>query len=81
MGKLPPDLKPKHGILEANATVRSDFIEKIQVGSITPHRAGIEKFVENGLLLTNGKELEVDVVIACTGYLVRTQMIARTYKD
>jgi dimethylaniline monooxygenase (N-oxide forming) / hypotaurine monooxygenase len=72
MGKLPPELKPKHGILEANPTVRSDFLEKIQVGQMTPHRAGVEKFTENGLLLTNGKQLDVDVVIACTGYLVTT---------
>jgi cation diffusion facilitator CzcD-associated flavoprotein CzcO len=70
MGKLPPELKPKHGILEANPTVRGDFLEQIQVGRMTPHRAGVEKFTQNGLLLTNGTELEVDVVIACTGYLV-----------
>jgi dimethylaniline monooxygenase (N-oxide forming) len=70
MGDLPPELKPKHGILEANPTVRSDFLEKIHVGLITPHRAGIEKFAEKGLLLTNGTELDVDVIIACTGYLV-----------
>jgi dimethylaniline monooxygenase (N-oxide forming) len=76
MGELPPELKPKHGILEANATVRSDFVEKIQVGLIIPHRAGIEKFAENGLLLNNGTELDVDVIIACTGYLVQPQNFA-----
>jgi hypothetical protein len=70
-GKLPPELKPKHGILEANPTVRGDFLEQIQVGRMTPHRAGVEKFTQKGLLLTNGTELEVDVIIACTGYLVR----------
>ena len=69
-GKLPPELKPKHGILEANPTVRGDFLEQIQVGRMTPHRAGVEKFTQKGLLLTNGTELEVDVIIACTGYLV-----------
>ncbi len=69
-GQLPPELKPQHGILEANPTVRSDFLEQIQVGRMTPHRAGVEKFTQNGLLLTNGTELEVDVIIACTGYLV-----------
>jgi dimethylaniline monooxygenase (N-oxide forming) len=72
MGKLPPELQPKHGILEANPTVRSDFLEKIHVGSITPHRAGIERFVEDGLILTNDTKLEVDGVISCTGYLVRS---------
>jgi dimethylaniline monooxygenase (N-oxide forming) len=76
MGELPPELKPKHGILEANATVRSDFVEKIQVGLIIPHRAGIEKFEENGHLLNNGTELDVDVIIACTGYLVQPQNFA-----
>jgi len=72
MGKLPPELQPKHGILEANPTVRSDFLEKVHVSSIIPHRASIETFVEDGLVLTNGTKLGVDDVISCTGYLVRS---------
>lgn len=69
-GKLPTELQPKHRILEANTTIQSDFLEKVNVGLVTPHRAGIERFTEDGLILTNGKKLEVDTVICCTGYHV-----------
>jgi dimethylaniline monooxygenase (N-oxide forming) len=78
MGKLPPELQPKHKILQANPTVRSDFLEKVQVGFITPHRASVERFVEDGVILTNGTKLEVDEVISCTGYLVR---LRRMYSE
>jgi dimethylaniline monooxygenase (N-oxide forming) len=69
-GNLPSDLKPAHNILEAIPTIRSDFLEKVNVGFVQTHRSGIERFTENGLVLTNGTELDVDTVISCTGYLV-----------
>jgi dimethylaniline monooxygenase (N-oxide forming) len=54
--------------MEANAVIRSDFIENVNTGRITPHRASIEKFTETGICLSNGEILEVDAVILCTGY-------------
>lgn len=67
-GKPHPEIKPKHRLLEASPTVRGDFLEKVNVGTVIPHRASIKRFTENGLILTNGTELEVDTVISCTGY-------------
>lgn len=76
VGKLPRELQPKHGILDVPPVVRSDFVEKVTVGLITPHRAGIERFTERGMILTDGSELEVDVVVCCTGYLVSQTLSA-----
>lgn len=68
MGAPPDEIKPQHRLSEANLTVRSDLLENIRTGRITPHRAGIEKITESSIVLTNGTDLEVDVIICCTGY-------------
>lgn len=67
-GEHPPELKPKHKILEAVPTIRGDFLERIRIGQIKIHRAGVEKFTPNGLITSTGEELEVDTIILCTGY-------------
>ncbi|KAI1077465.1 flavin-containing monooxygenase [Whalleya microplaca] len=67
-GKHPKVLKPDHSIMAQNPTVRSDFLERVQFGTVQPHRASVDCFTENGLRLSNGTTLDVDVIIACTGY-------------
>jgi dimethylaniline monooxygenase (N-oxide forming) len=67
-GKLPTGLKPKHKLLEASLPIRGDFLEKVKVGLVQPHKAGIEKFTSDSLILTNGTKLNVDAVVFCTGY-------------
>ncbi|KAF3491369.1 dimethylaniline monooxygenase 1 [Arthroderma uncinatum] len=68
MGAPPDEIKPKHRLSQANLTVRSDLLENIRTGRITPHRAGIERITDSSVVLTNGTSLEVDVIICCTGY-------------
>lgn len=68
MGTIPHELKPDHHILEQNATVRSDFLNHVRAGRIAAHRTTIEQFAETGIRLNNGKTLELDAVIFCTGY-------------
>ncbi|PGH03805.1 hypothetical protein AJ80_08618 [Polytolypa hystricis UAMH7299] len=68
VGKLPDVIKPAHGIFQANVTVRSDLVESIKTGRVTPHRAGVEKITEDSIVLTDGTMLEVDAIICCTGY-------------
>lgn len=68
MGKLPGVIRPEHGLMEANVTMRSDLVDNIKTGRIIPHRAGIEKITEPSLILTNGTSIDVDVIIFCTGY-------------
>ncbi|KAI3321570.1 flavin-containing monooxygenase [Xylariaceae sp. AK1471] len=67
-GKHPEVLQADHSILEQNPTIRSEFIERIRNGSIQAHRTSIESFTPTGLKLENGTTLDVDVIIACTGY-------------
>jgi dimethylaniline monooxygenase (N-oxide forming) len=43
-------------------------LEKVNTKLITIQRASIDSFTETGLSLSNGKTLDVDVVICCTGY-------------
>ncbi|KAL7271030.1 hypothetical protein RUND412_006245 [Rhizina undulata] len=80
-GQSPPELKPKHRITQAHPTTRSDIIERVRMGTITPHRGSIERFTEKGIVLTDGQELEleVDAVIACTGYKVEFPYLDRSY--
>lgn len=66
--KPPKELKPDHKILEQNPTVRGDFLEKVNTGIITPQRASVESFTETGLVLSNGRTLDVDAIICATGY-------------
>lgn len=68
MGKIPPELKPDHRILEQNPSVRDEFLDHVRAGRITAHRTTIDRFTETGMCLNNGKVLEVDAVIFCTGY-------------
>ncbi|KAI0011409.1 flavin-containing monooxygenase [Xylariaceae sp. FL0662B] len=67
-GELPKELKPEHTIMAQSPTIRSDFLERIRFGAVQAHRASVECFTEDGMRLSNGTALDVDVIIACTGY-------------
>lgn len=61
--------------MEANPTVRGDFLENARTGRIKVHRAGIERITRNGLILSGGTNLEVDVIVSCTGYYIDLQFL------
>lgn len=80
-GKPPQVMQPSHKLLEQSPTIRGDFIEKVRTGKIIIHRGSVERFTEDGLILSTtdgdkgpGKQkeeeehLEADAVISCTGY-------------
>ncbi|OHE97527.1 hypothetical protein CORC01_07142 [Colletotrichum orchidophilum] len=73
VGKMPPELQPDHSIMAQNATLRSDFIEKLQTGVFSLRRSTIASFTETGVILANGDSLEADVVILATGYHIVDQ--------
>ncbi|EFQ98374.1 dimethylaniline monooxygenase 1 [Nannizzia gypsea CBS 118893] len=79
MGSLPEEIKPQHSLFQANLTVRSDLLENIRTGRITPHRAGVDKITEHTIVLTNGTELEVDVIVCCTGYDIHLPYLLNEY--
>lgn len=51
-GKPPAVMLPEHRLLEQSPTVRSDFIEKVRTGIITVHRGNVERFTEDGLVIS-----------------------------
>lgn len=71
LGAIPKELKPEHNLLAAHPTVRTDLLERVRTGTITPHRASIKRFTKKGIELTNGEVVEpLDTVVAATGYTV-----------
>jgi len=71
VGPIPKELKPEHNLLAAHPTIRTDLLERLRTGTITPHRGSIKKFTKKGVELTNGEIVEpLDVVVAATGYSV-----------
>ncbi|KAM5436073.1 putative flavin-containing monooxygenase [Microsporum canis] len=79
MGAPPDEIKPLHRLSQANLTVRSDLLENIRTGRITPHRAGVDRITESSIVLTNGTALEVDVIICCTGYDIELPYLLDEY--
>ncbi|KAJ4419280.1 hypothetical protein N0V82_005083 [Gnomoniopsis sp. IMI 355080] len=52
-GKPPQVMQPKHKLLEQSPTIRGDFTEKVRTGKIIIHRGSIERFAEDGLVLSS----------------------------
>jgi dimethylaniline monooxygenase (N-oxide forming) len=79
MGEIPAEIRPAHGILEANPVVQSIFVEHVKTGRITAHRAEIERMTASSLVLTDGKMLDVDTIILCTGYRIEYPFLSDEY--
>lgn len=79
MGTPPEEIKPEHRLMEANLTMRTDLLENMRTGRITPHRAEIDKSTENSLALSNETTLDVDVIICCTGYRLEIPYLLDEY--
>ena len=54
--------------LQQGSAIRQSYYEKLQNGKITLEKGEISRFRENGVELNNGKFIEAEVVILCTGY-------------
>ncbi|HZM79381.1 MAG TPA: NAD(P)-binding domain-containing protein [Candidatus Limnocylindrales bacterium] len=59
--------KPDHKIYEAHPIVNSLLVYYLGHGSITPV-PDIKRFLRNSVELTNGQEIEPDLVVLATGY-------------
>jgi dimethylaniline monooxygenase (N-oxide forming) len=53
---------------EATMLPRPEFYASVRDGRINLHRGSVERFVKDGVLLSNGTKLEVDAVIFGTGW-------------
>lgn len=67
-GKHPAELKPDHGIMAGAPTIRGEFLERINVGQVKIHRAGISTITPTGVILSTGETIDSDVIICSTGY-------------
>ncbi|KAF2092607.1 flavin-containing monooxygenase [Rhizodiscina lignyota] len=69
-GKHPPELKPNHGIMANAPTVRGEFLERVNVGQIKVHRAGVSTITPTSVTLSTGDTIDSDVIISSTGYTI-----------
>jgi hypothetical protein len=72
---LVPEM-PVEDLLYGELSLETEgFFELVRAGRIVPHRAEIEAFTTDGVLLTNGKKLEADLVIFGTGFRQATPFL------
>ena len=53
---------------QQGGAIRQSYYDKLSDGKITLEKGEIARFRENGVQLKNGKSIEADIVILCTGY-------------
>jgi thioredoxin reductase len=61
--------KPDHAVLAAHPTVSDDLLTRLGHGDIEV-RANIESFEGSKVVFTDGRVVEIDTVVYCTGYKV-----------
>ena len=61
--------KPDHAVLHAHPTVSDDLLTRLGHGDITV-RPNVDRFEGVKVFFTDGRAVEVDVVVYCTGYKV-----------
>ena len=70
--KIPKDMIPDEGIdvdlFTGGQILDYEFRDMLAAGKIQPVAGSIDKFTETGVILTDGKELEADIVIYGTGF-------------
>ena len=59
--------RPDHKILQAHPTVSQEIFIRLGSGDITP-LPGIDRLNGDKVILTDGREEEIDIIIWCTGY-------------
>ncbi|HWH32026.1 MAG TPA: alpha/beta fold hydrolase [Egibacteraceae bacterium] len=66
--------EPDHHILETHPIVNSQLVYYVGHGEIDP-KPDIERLDGDGVVFTDGTREEVDLIVWCTGYLVRFPFI------
>ena len=70
--KILKDMTPDEGIdvdlFIGGQILDYEFRDMLAAGKIQPVAGSIDKFTETGVILTDGKELEADIVIYGTGF-------------
>ncbi len=62
--------RPDHKFFETHPIVNQQLVYYVGQGDITP-KDDIDRFDADGVVFTDGSRVDVDLVVFCTGYLVR----------
>jgi thioredoxin reductase len=62
--------RPDHKFFETHPIVNQQLVYYVGQGDITP-KDDIDHFDADGVVFTDGSRIDVDLVVFCTGYLVR----------
>lgn len=74
---LVPDFPVETGIVDGTAMVpRPQLYRALRNGSIVPHKAELAGYSKEGVRLSNGKEIDADVVILGTGWEIDHSFLA-----
>ena len=65
----------------ATAVAPANFYSAVKSGKIATHKAEIASFTKNGVILTNGKTIEADLVITATGFKVDLSILPPQYQN
>ncbi len=57
------------------------FFRRARDGGIAAHRSAVDRFTESGLKLSNGEEIEADLVIMATGWRTRFRFFSQDVLD
>lgn len=70
--------EPDHKLFETHPIVNSQLVYYVGHGDLAP-KPDIERFDSAGAVFTDGSRADVDLVVFCTGYLVRFEFIDREH--
>jgi 4-hydroxyacetophenone monooxygenase len=65
---LLPLVTPDYPVMGKRLLIDNGWYRTLKRPDVRLHRAGIEEFTEDGIVITGGEEIEVDVVVLCTGF-------------
>lgn len=76
-----PDIAMNKGLTCTANIAPDNFYEYIKLGKIQTNKTGIARFTPNGVELTNGKNLEADIVIFGTGFTQNISFLEKKYRN
>ena len=71
-------LKPKHKFGETHPTINSELLYKIRHGKIFP-KNDIDFFKDDYVYFKDGSNEKIDVIIACTGFILSHPFFKKTF--
>jgi len=67
--------QPDHHLFECHPTINSELLQFIKLGRIKAHNDILKFTGGKKVLFKNGDEIEVDLIVCCTGYNTRVPLL------